>query len=283
MRFDYWTISVVPEPMSITRLGFGLIVTDPRTGELETFFRDDRLISKIFPAMSFLARSIKNLETELKLFRGASASSLPIAHELTLDGFMRQRHTDWNNAIQISQKESVDAANLKSAVSLLAMKLLGAEQSKPHRTSVYDLRRQLMNTYREFPTLRKLTFQNVDARVGRWNIDLTSAVIEGECVHEINQSFNFDSSSSAEANNRANYWAMKIEKLRNSGGELEHEKEGISVGNTTPVVAFILAPSAEQDQEEFQKTLDFFRDVDIEVKSRSTIQSHAAALERRIA
>src|SRR5699024_2845431 len=248
--------------------GFGLIVTDPRTGELETLFRDDRLISKMFPRMNFLARSAKNLEKELKIFRGTSASSLPISPELTLDGFMKERHADWNNAIQIGQKESMDAANLQSAVSLLALKLLGAEQSRPHRTTVHDLRRQLMNTYREFPMLRKLTVPNVHARVDRWDVDLTSAVIDGEKVHEINQSFNFDSSSSADATTRANFWALKIEKLRNSGGEIEREKESVSVDSATPVVAFILAPSAEQEQEEFQNTLEYFRDINIDVKTK---------------
>lgn len=283
MRFDYWPISVIPEPMSITRLGFGLIVADPRSGEIETFFHDSSHMTRLFPTLKFLTESTKDLEKSLQLFRGNSAPSLPLTHELTLDGFMSQLHADWNNAIRIGSKRSMDAENLESAVALLSSKLLGAAPSKQRRTTVHDLRRQLVTAYQEFPNLRKATFPNVEAHVGRWDIDLTSAVVENENVYEINQSFNFDSSNAADANSRANFWAMKIERLRESGGELEHGKDIISVNKTTPVVALVLPPSTEREQEEYSKTIKTFDAIGIAVKSKQTIEAHAAQLDSKIA
>lgn len=40
MRFDYWTVRAVPQPMGITNIGVGVIVLDPRTGESQFKFQD---------------------------------------------------------------------------------------------------------------------------------------------------------------------------------------------------------------------------------------------------
>lgn len=76
---------------------------------------------------------------------------------------------------------------------------------------------------------------------------------------------------------------MKIERLRESGGELERGKDIISVNKTTPVVALVLPPSTEREQEEYSKTIKNFDAIGIAVKSKQTIEAHAAQLDSKIA
>lgn len=124
MRFDYWTVSVVPRPMGITTIGVGVIVIDAATGESQSSFRTDRGIHHGFENRDAIQRALQNFKAEIeRLSTPVEPLNLEGVHSLS--SYLQLVSGHWQNLIKVTPRQSMAAKNLSEATELLFATLIG--------------------------------------------------------------------------------------------------------------------------------------------------------------
>ncbi|OFT30670.1 DUF3037 domain-containing protein [Corynebacterium sp. HMSC08D02] len=94
MRFDYWTVRAVPQPMGITTIGVGVIVFDPRTGQSQFRFKDAHRALTHSDNRDTIKHALQNFKNELEQL---SAPTEPLYPEdrYSLRGYLTFISSHW--------------------------------------------------------------------------------------------------------------------------------------------------------------------------------------------
>lgn len=278
MRFSYWTIRAVPQPMGITTLGVGVIVLDPESGEVCSQFRRDRSLFSATEFDSAIITSINLLERELEEFRSPQ-THIALDSNSTLAGMLSLRQNHWNNLLRIDPVRQMDAADLSSALDLLFETYIGHPPTRQLHLTIPTIQRNIRKVYEEFPNLRKATIMEPQARVSSHEINLNLAVVEHERVFELNSAFNFSLQDVRTLHEKTELWSLKIDKLRQLGGELQLKDTVSELAPTVRVVAMYEPPRTDLQLEVFTSISSFWKELSIEAIPVTDAKSHANTLE----
>lgn len=282
MRFDYWTIRVVPEPMGITSIGIGVIVMDPCSGAAEIRMRDDRQQFAGFQYEEAIHRLIRQLKAEIQEFVSTQAP-LGFDEKLTLPGYLGFLSDHWMNLIRVDEVKSMDAIDLEAAVDLLFSRLIGGPVSLLRPKSVSDIRQAVRSRYRTYPGLSRAVYEHVEATIALRGLDLNLAVIGRDEVVELNQAFNLQSLRPRKTREAIENWTLKVEKLRNRGGVLEVDGGRRDLYEDVQVAAVVSRPTTELQNRNLELFKGFCKELSIDLVDEADVKSHAEKLELLLA
>ncbi|QCB28855.1 DUF3037 domain-containing protein [Corynebacterium endometrii] len=282
MRFDYWTVSVVPRPMGITTIGVGVIVIDPATGQLKYMFRTDQGIRHDSEFPDAIRPALRNFKADLNKLT-TTTEPLNLKGQHTLSSYLEFVSRHWHNLIQVRAMQSMDAANIEEAVDLLFSTLIGETPTRKHQYDVRQVRGLIRREYEQHPRLLEATTFETNVQVSRRELDLNLAVVHEGQVIELNQAFNFRSSDSKGTRSAIDSWTLKVEKLQSDGGELFIEEASLWVPRNPDVVAVTAPPISPAQKKNFRLFQDFCSDLNITLLHPEDIPQHAAWLDSRLA
>lgn len=278
MRFPYWTICAVPQPMGITTLGVGVIVLDPKTGEIRSQFRRDRSLFSATEFETAIITSINLLEREVEEFHSPQ-TQIALNPNSTLAGMLSLRQNHWNNLLRIDPVRQMDAADLSSALDLLFETYIGHPPTRQTNLTIPKIQRNIRKIYEEFPKLRKATIMEPRARVSNHEINLNLAVVEHDQVFELNSAFNFSLQDVRTLHEKTELWSLKIDKLRQQGGELQLKDSVSELVPNVRVVAMYEPPRTNLQIEAFTSINSFWKELSIEAVPVVDAKTHANTLE----
>lgn len=283
MRFDYWTVHVIPRPMGITRIGVGVIVADPASGQTRYRFRNDtNRVFREFDLSQAIHSALSQFEKELQQYV-ESAEPLGLDGTLTLNGYLSIAASHWMNLIRVGRVQSMDAASIDNAVDRLFTLLIGdAPHSQPLRT-VRHIRSLVRDAYKSFPRLSESTIEPTSVTVAHRGLDLNIAVVDRNRVLELNQAFNFQAVDANATLRGIDTWTLKIEKLRSTGGVLAAGSScELSLPHDVAVVAVHDEPRGSSQRKAFSEFTIFCKEADIKLIPDVRIKNHASELENRL-
>ncbi len=152
MRFRYWTVRVVPSPLAITSIGFGVIVQNPDNGEALWKFHDD------YRGMYGIGNAVKSAKRQLSnRLKGLRESGLmlDIRGSETLPDYLSWCSNHWNNLLRVDHEKSVLSDSLANACDLLFQEFITPKRQKQHRITASSLHAQVKEAYQRLPTLKK--------------------------------------------------------------------------------------------------------------------------------
>lgn len=279
MRFDVWTIRVVPRPLSVTSIGVGVIVYDRLTARFKTHFCNVKSVFNSHDNVGAIERSLKVLMQHVE-DHAIAQPSLEISESFHLPSRLSLLNQHWNNLIRVDQARVIDANNLDHATELAFEVFIGVEPVRETRTTVSQIRKRIRTAYTNDPVLSEIT--KIDPRVetSAYSFGLNVAVLNNEEVYELNQAFNITDQQSFE---RAEAWELKVARLREKGGQLLFNEEAVSINENVDVVAVLRNSPQSKNKEQFRVLTQRWEDLGIKLLKEADIESHADFLHRRIA
>lgn len=151
MQFRYWTVRVVPSPLAITSLGYGVIVQCISTGESEWQFLDDH--SGMGAIQGAVKTARRNLEAQLKRLQDAN-HALDIEGAETLNDYLGWCADHWNNLLRVDAAKFMHAASLAETCALLFSQLIEPPARNQPTNDVRNLRATIKKTYQNQPLVR---------------------------------------------------------------------------------------------------------------------------------
>ncbi|OIR42908.1 DUF3037 domain-containing protein [Corynebacterium sp. NML120713] len=282
MRFDYWTVRAVPQPMGITTIGVGVIVLDPRTGQSRFRFKDAHRALTDSDNRDAIKHALQNFKNELEQL-SAPTEPLYLGDRYSLRGYLTFVSSHWMNIIRVDQVKSMDAANISDATQLLFDTLIGGQAQSDVKPGVRQLKREIRTVYRSFPELEKATVPDADVSVARRELDLNLAVVREDTVLELNQAFNFQVDNPAKTRSHIDAWTLKIDKLRQEGGKLKYNDSSLEIGKDhLSVTAVALDPVTTAQRKNYELFRDFCHDLNVMLISSRRVGEHAESLNRRL-
>ncbi|OIR45770.1 DUF3037 domain-containing protein [Corynebacterium sp. NML130628] len=282
MRFDYWTVRAVPQPMGITTIGVGVIVLDPHTGQSQFRFKDAHRALTDSDNRDAIKHALQNFKNELEQL-SAPTEPLYLGDRYSLRGYLTFVSSHWMNIIRVDQVKSMDAANISEATQLLFDTLIGGQAQSDVKPGVRQLKREIRTVYRSFPELGKATVPDADVSVARRELDLNLAVVREDTVLELNQAFNFQVNSSATTRSRIDAWTLKIDKLWQEGGMLKYNDSPIEISKDhLSITAVALDPTTSAQQQNYERFKAFCHDLNVTLIASNHIREHAESLNRRL-
>ena len=282
MRFDYWTVRAVPQPMGITAIGVGVIVLDPHTGQSQFRFKDAHRALTDSDNRDAIKHALQNFKNELEQL-SAPTEPLYLGDRYSLRGYLTFVSSHWMNIIRVDQVKSMDAANISEATQLLFDTLIGGQAQSDVKPGVRQLKREIRTVYRSFPELGKATVPDADVSVARRELDLNLAVVREDTVLELNQAFNFQVDNPTKTRSHIDAWTLKIDKLLQEGGKLKYNDSSLEIGKDhLSVTAVALDPTTTAQRRNYELFRDFCHDLNVTLISSSRVGEHAESLNRRL-
>lgn len=282
MRFDYWTVRVIPRPMGITSIGVGVIVFDPRSGQSSTKFHPSSRLYSDSEYSEAITHALGQFKTELHNL-SASSHGLDLGQGYSLPGYLSFLNGHWMNLVRVDQVQSMDAADINVATDLLYSVLIGDSPAQTSRPSVTQIRSKIRRVYGEFEHLGQSTVDDVSIEVFDREIDLNVAVIDDADVLEVNQAFNFQTADTKAIQSLTDSWTLKVDKVQSHGGVLITPRSKFEVDEALHFVAVVQMPETASQNKIFQQFAGYCHDLKIDVIDQTTIWQHAERLEQRIA
>lgn len=281
MLFDYWTVSVVPDPMGITSIGAGVVVVDPRSNEVRSRFRSRQFL-RGFDKTGALKAALKDFTRQVEDFEEDGAV-LDLGGNLTLPGYLSIVTDHWMNEVRVGGPAHMDAESVDAAAELLFTTLIGGTQATPRQKTVKQLRKYVRAQYEQFPSLRDASIFGVPAIIKDRELDLNLSVVSASQVFELNQVFNFQARDTTNILNDVDRWTLKVDKLRAEGAVLDFDGVHICVPPTVKVTAPVYLPESTKQQDAFDKFKAFCKQADIAVIPSQSIGEHARELDGQLA
>lgn len=279
MRFDVWTIRVVPRPMSVTSIGVGVIVYDPLTTQFTTRFCNVKSVFNSHDNVAAIERSLKVLRQHME-DHAVAQPSLEISESFHLPSHLSLLNQHWNNLIRVDHPRVIDANNLNHATELAFEVFIGVEPVRGTRITVSQIRKRIRTAYTNDPVLSEITKIDPHVETSSYSFSLNVAVLNNEEVYELNQAFNITDQQSFE---RAEAWELKVARLREKGGQLLFNDDAVSINENVDVVAVLRDSPQNKNKKQFRVLTQRWEDLGIKLLKESDIESHAGFLHRRIA
>lgn len=209
MQFRYWTVRIVPSPLAIMSLGYGVIVQCISTRESEWQFLDDH--SGMGAVQGAVKTARKNLETQLKQLQDAN-HALDIAGPETLNDYLGWCVDHWNNLLRVDAAKFMHAASLAEACALLFSQLIEPPARNQPANDVRNLRVKIKKAYQNQPLVRTAIKTDSTLIIAKYQLNPNCAVMKEDTVLELNEAFNFATANPNAGFANVEAWSLKIEK-----------------------------------------------------------------------
>ncbi|MDK4252195.1 DUF3037 domain-containing protein [Corynebacterium propinquum] len=280
MQFRYWTVRIVPSPLAITSLGYGVIVQCVSTGESEWQFLDDH--SRMGTVQGAVKIARKNLEAQLKRLQDTN-HALDIAGTETLNDYLGWCVDHWNNLVRVDAAKFLHAASLAEACALLFSQLIEPPARNQPANDVRSLRATIKKAYQNQPLVRTAIKTDSTLIIAKYQLNPNCAVVKEDTVLELNEAFNFATANPNAGFGNVEAWSLKIEKMRNTSSQLEFANSRVEIDNDTDIVAFYYEPQSNRQSDTLKRAQEIWDASRVQYLPIDAVESRATELSKRLA
>jgi DUF3037 family protein len=274
LRYDYWVVRYVPDPIRGEFINIGVIAgkgddwSFRRAGSLR---RASRLGGSASQADTFLKRIEDAIASRLDVVEAAipGASSASFGR-----GEIEDLRVRMNNLVQLSDSKPVLADSAQQAADLaFELMIVDTDTDVRHRSRVrvvqglreaFELRPDLVRHLARFPV----------AAVGAQEASIDFAVEDG-VVHQLSQVWAFDVKDTRHLQTQIRAWNYLIGLLRADGGDLvkKDRSGGVEIPSRVEINAVFTAPTTSDGERQFEIAMDGWRGLGVEAIASSNSES----------
>lgn len=280
MQFRYWTVRVVPSPLAITSLGYGVIVQCISTGESEWQFLDDH--SGMGAIQGAVTTARRNLEAQLKRLQDAN-HALDIEGAETLNDYLGWCADHWNNLLRVDAAKFMHAASLAETCALLFSQLIDPPARNQPTNDVRNLRATIKKTYQNQPLVRTAIKTDSTLIIAKYQLNPNCAVVKEDTVLELNEAFNFATANPNAGFANVEARSLKIEKMESTSSQLEFANSQVEISKDTDIVAFYYEPQSNGQFDTFKRAREIWDTSRVQYLPIDAVESRANELSMRLA
>ncbi|TCM45557.1 DUF3037 domain-containing protein [Kribbella sp. VKM Ac-2568] len=281
MRYDYWVIRYVPDPIRGEFVNIGVIAgkgDDWSFRRVSNLRRASRLGGFASLTDSFLRRIEDSIASRLDAVEALIPSE---PSELFGRGEVEDLRVRMNNLVQLSESRPVLAATSEEAADLaFELMVVDSDVDVRHRSrttvvhklrAAFDLRPELVHHVARFHV----------ASVGAQETGIDFAVKDG-VVHQMSQVWAFDVKNTRHLQTQIQAWNYLLGLLRQDGGALVRRgrHDGVSIPHDVDINAVFTAPTTSDGEAQFEIAKDGWQRLGVEVVSSSDSEAIVDAAAR---
>lgn len=266
MRYDFWVIRYVPDPVRDERVNVGVIAgagDDWVVRRVRNARRASRLGGSATASENFFAAVQQRIETELE----------PIAlmtrpnHEQMSRALVNDWHVRMNNLIQLSDARPVLAESAAEAADLaFDLMVVDDHHEIRHRSRTQVLSR-LKGAFAQDEGLREHLRSGLAARVGEQSTKIDLAVTDQEVV-QLSHAWAFDLQDLDSLETNIHAWNYMMGLLRTDGGLLTPRRQtksaDMSIAKDVPIRVVYREPKTGDGSKKLRNALDGWRQLGVD-------------------
>ncbi|MEU4192649.1 DUF3037 domain-containing protein [Kribbella sp. NPDC026611] len=282
MRYDYWVIRYVPDPIRGEFVNIAVIAgrgEDWRFRRVGNLGRASRLGGSAVMTDSFM----KRIEDAINLRLDAVQSLLPSDPSLLGKGDIEDLRVRMNNIVQLSEARPVLASSAEEAANLaFELMIVDTDSAVNHRS-----RTKVVNTLRSAFELRPDLAHHVAkaqrAYVGSQGTSIDFAV-KNQRVYQMSQVWAFDVKDTLRLQTNIQAWNYLLGLLRTDGGRLaaKDDRSGVEIPSSVSINAVFTPPDTTAGEEQFEIARDGWTRLGVEIVPSSRSESIVDEAERLI-
>lgn len=260
MRYDYWVIRYVPDPIRGERVNVGVIAGSGddwalrRVGNLQ---RASRLGGSATVTADFLTRIEAAIESQLDQIQSVLE---PATHERLSKGLIEDLRARMNNVVQISPPKAVLAEDADEAADLaFELMVVDAGHEVNHRSRTLVVRR-LQAAFELQPSVLQHVTRSQRATVGAESTTIDIAVSR-QVVRQLSQAWAFDVKDLQRVQTQIHAWNYMMSRLRSEGGVLSARRTakssaGLAIPRNVDINVVFRRPGTDAGRRQFDMALD---------------------------
>lgn len=218
MRFDYWVIRYVPDPVRGEFVNLGVIAgagSQWQFRKVSSLQRASRLGGSATATRSFLTRIGDSIDSELH----DVAALIDLPGEHTSAGFLEDLRTRMNGIVQLSAPRPIRAQTVDDAADI-AFDLMVVDNGPVTRhRSRTQVAQHVLEAFTHDPQVSRHLARARQARVDNQRVDYDVAVT-GDVTVQVNRAWSFTMRDTSRLETNIQAWSYMMGRLRAEGGEL---------------------------------------------------------------
>lgn len=246
MRYNYWTLRYLPDPVRGEFVNIGVIVgrdgADWSIRSIESFDRASRLGGDLSTARTWV-RSLRSTIVQVNRDCHLDIATVGASEDwiVRLRGFH-------NNCVQISDALPVVADSADEAMDLLFDRLIVEPRPQSRSTSHGRAVARLREAYQARFGSGVDLLNKVCVRSGRQTMDFDFALSDGS-IQQLSKVWAFDLKDPSLQVDKVQAWGFRVEELRSSGGHLSIREQTLEVDSGVPVRVLYVPPRTANGNE----------------------------------
>jgi hypothetical protein len=280
VRYDYWVIRYVPDPI---RGEFVNIAVIAGRGDDWSFRRVGNLgrASRLGGSATMTDSFMKRIEDAINHRLNSVQSLVPTDRALLGKGDIEDLRVRMNNIVQLSDARPV-LANSADEAANLAFELMIVDTDTPvsHRSRTKVLNK-LRDAFELRPELAQHLARSQRASVGSQGTNIDFAVKDRH-VHQMSQVWAFDIKDTQRLQTNIQAWNYLLGLLRTEGGRLaaKQGQAGVEIPRSVEINAVFTAPNTSAGEEQFEIAKDGWKRLDVQIVPSSRSEAIVDEAER---
>ena len=282
MRYDYWVIRYVPDPVRGEFVNIGVIAGQ---GDQWAYRRVNNLrrASRLGGSASYTDSFLRRIEAVIESRLDAVEVLFPDESVPSFGrGDIEDLRVRMNNLVQLSEARPVLARSAEEAADLaFELMIVDSEADVNHRTRTRVVHR-LKDAFALRPELVRHVARRQVAAVGSQETGIDFAVRDG-IVHQMSQVWAFDVKDTRTLQTQIQAWNYLLGLLRQDGGRLTPRNrigDGVEIPSGVEINAVFAAPVTAAGEEQFEIAQDGWQRLGVEVVPATESDSVVAEAER---
>ncbi|WP_083933799.1 DUF3037 domain-containing protein [Kribbella catacumbae] len=282
MRYDYWVIRYVPDPVRGEFVNVGVIAG--RDGQW-AYRRVNNLrrASRLGGTASYTDSFLRRIEGVIEARLGAVEELFPDESVPTFErGDIEDLRVRMNNLVQLSEARPVLARSAEEAADLaFELMIVDSEADVNHRTRTRVVHR-LKDAFALRPELVRHVARFQVAAVGSQETRIDFAVKDG-VVHQMSQVWAFDVKDTRTLQTQIQAWNYLLGLLRQDGGRLtprNRSGDGVEIPTGVEINAVFAEPNTAAGEEQFEIAQDGWQRLGVDVVPATESDSIVDEAER---
>lgn len=280
MRFDYWVIRYVPDPIRGERVNLGVIAgaaDDWALRRVSTLHRASRLGGSAASTNDFLESIEASIETNLDVVETLIHQTERTAMSRAVLEDLRVR---MRNIVQLSSPKSVLADTADDAADLaFELMVVDPEREVSHRSRTMVVRR-LKAAFELEPSVVRHLSRYRETRVGEQRASIDVAVAD-DVARQLTQAWSFDVKDMLRVETQIHAWNYMMNLVRSEGGELRGKgmpptSRAVAIPEDVAINVLYRAPTSDDGRRQLESASEGWSKLGISVYS----EDQAAELVR---
>lgn len=260
MRYDYWVVRYVPDPIRGEFVNIGVIAgrdQDWSMRRVSNLRRASRIGGSAVVTDPFLRRVEESIAERLREVE----MLLPLGRQREFGrGIVEDLRARMNNVVQLSEARPVLASSSDEAADLaFELMVVDVDHEVKHRSRTQVVKK-LQTAFNLRPELLNHVAQHQIASVGAQETTIDFA-IRNNVVKQLSQVWAFDVRDTRNVQTQIRAWNYLLGLLRSDGGTLKPKggKHGIQIPNNVEINAIYTRPTTDMGNSQLKVALDGWR------------------------
>lgn len=281
MRYDYWVVRYLPDPIRGEFVNIGVIAGRDDDWSMRRV-SNLRRASRIGGSATVTDPFLRRVEVAIQDRLDEVESLMPLRHgERFGRGHIEDLRQRMNNIVQLSEPRPVLASSSEEAVDLaFDLMIVDTDHEVRHRSRTRVVH-ELRNAFNLRPDLIKHVAQHQIAAVGAQETAIDFAV-QNQLVRQMSQVWAFDVRHTRNLQTQIRAWNYLLGLLREDGGVLKSKggRTGATIPRSVEINAVYTRPTTEEGNSQLEIALEGWRRLGVEAIPASESTSVVDEAER---